>query len=378
MTAPLRWDLFCAVIDNFGDIGVCWRLARQLQHEQQQQVRLWVDDLTVFRQLCPSIEPTRSQQWIEGIEVLHWQTAMPLDQIQPGDVVIEAFACNPPDAFLNAMAQRAVKPLWLNLEYLSAEDWVAGCHLLPSPHPRLPLNKHFFFPGFVHGTGGLLREDSLLAYMAAARQQRPVFWQSLGLTIPAEALCFSLFAYENSCLPELLQAWINSPTPIHCLVPPGRVVPSLLQALHWTALPIGFSGSQGALTVHGLPFLPPRHYDQLLACCDLNFVRGEDSFVRAQWAAQPMVWQIYPQAEDAHRPKLEAFLDCYLNSATARLATPLRQLWCAWNGQGPLEDCWPALTQQWPQWQQHARLWQQQQAQRPSLAQNLVEWVKTR
>jgi hypothetical protein len=23
----LHWDIFCRVIDNFGDIGVCWRLA---------------------------------------------------------------------------------------------------------------------------------------------------------------------------------------------------------------------------------------------------------------------------------------------------------------------------------------------------------------
>lgn len=378
MTPPRHWDLFCAVIDNFGDIGVCWRLARQLQHEYQLPVRLWVDDLTVFRQLCPSVDPTQAQQWVEGIEIVHWLPDMSLEHIQPGEVVIEAFACNPPEAFLTAMARQAMKPLWLNLEYLSAEDWVPGCHLLPSPHPRLPLRKYFFFPGFVPGTGGLLREDGLLAQVTADRQQRTLFWQSLGLAIPEPALCVSLFAYENPCLPELLQAWQHSPVPIHCLMPPSRVVPDLLKALQWSELPVGRSGSRGALTVHALPFLSPRHYDQLLACCDLNFVRGEDSFVRAQWAAQAMVWHIYPQAEDAHVPKLEAFLDGYLNTADRALATPLRQLWHAWNGLGPLADSWSALMAQWPRWQQHARQWQQQQAQQPSLADNLVEWAKTR
>ena len=27
---PLLWDIFCQVIDNHGDVGVCWRLAREL------------------------------------------------------------------------------------------------------------------------------------------------------------------------------------------------------------------------------------------------------------------------------------------------------------------------------------------------------------
>ena len=26
----VTWDIFCSVVDNFGDIGVTWRLARQL------------------------------------------------------------------------------------------------------------------------------------------------------------------------------------------------------------------------------------------------------------------------------------------------------------------------------------------------------------
>ena len=44
----LAWDIFCTVIDNYGDIGICWRLARQLRVDDGQRVRLWVDDLTSF------------------------------------------------------------------------------------------------------------------------------------------------------------------------------------------------------------------------------------------------------------------------------------------------------------------------------------------
>ena len=48
---PVRrtWDIFCSVVDNFGDIGVCWRLARRLSAGLGQQVRLWVDDLAADR-----------------------------------------------------------------------------------------------------------------------------------------------------------------------------------------------------------------------------------------------------------------------------------------------------------------------------------------
>ena len=47
----LSWDIFCTVVDNYGDIGVCWRLARQLAAEHGFAVRLWVDDLASFARL---------------------------------------------------------------------------------------------------------------------------------------------------------------------------------------------------------------------------------------------------------------------------------------------------------------------------------------
>lgn len=139
-------DLFCAVIDNFGDIGVCWRLARQLAHEHGWEVRLFVDDLHAFRKLCPALDPEQPTQSIEEVLIEHWHEPEHAGEtLQIADVVIEAFACELPAVYVSAMAQRERTPVWLNLEYLSAEDWVADFHLRPSPHPRYPLLKHFFF-----------------------------------------------------------------------------------------------------------------------------------------------------------------------------------------------------------------------------------------
>lgn len=142
-------DIFCAVIDNFGDIGVCWRLARQLAGEHGWQVRLFVDDLKAFHALCPAVDPTLDRQSAAGVMIEHWHAPSHAgDTLQIADVVIEAFGCELPAVYVSAMARREKKPVWMNLEYLSAEDWVADFHLRPSPHPRYALDKTFFSPAW--------------------------------------------------------------------------------------------------------------------------------------------------------------------------------------------------------------------------------------
>ena len=284
-------------MDNFGDIGVCWRLARQLAAEHAIAVRLWVDDLKSTHRLIPSLNPAVDCQHIDGVEIRLWSDPMP--ELEPGEVVIAAFACALPESFLAAMARHRPKPLWINLEYLSAEDWVSGCHRLPSPHPRLPLIQHFFFPGLDAGTGGLIREADYAVRRAAFVAEN--FWEALDLVSPEPGeLRISLFSYENAGLPELLKAWAGSPAPVTCLVPEGRVLPGLAAEFGVSGLRAGDRLIRNSLTVRVLPFVEQARYDELLWACNLNFVRGEDSFVRAQWAEQPFVWHIYAQQEDAH------------------------------------------------------------------------------
>lgn len=162
------WDLFCRVVDNYGDIGVCWRLARQLVQEHGHTVRLWVDDLRAFERLCPAVDTAAAAQRVSGVDIRRWSDDAGVAALlaedahaAPHDVVVEAFACDIPEPMLQRMADAARQgraPIWINLEYLSAEDWVATHHAMQSPHPRLPLVKHFFFPGMARGTGGVLRE----------------------------------------------------------------------------------------------------------------------------------------------------------------------------------------------------------------------------
>lgn len=320
----MRWDIFCKVIDNHGDLGVCWRLSTAIAAEGD-TVRLWVDDPSALAWMAPGGCP--------GVAVVDWGpdeaalTARVAAEPAP-DVLVEAFGCDPAPAavarFAAARHADGATRRWINLEYLSAEPYVERLHGLPSPVFRGPgdgLTKHFFYPGFNERTGGLLREPGLAARRQAfdrgawlARQR--VDWRGERLV--------SLFCYEPPALAALLAQLERSATPSRLLVTAGRAT---------AALPPG-PARRGALSIDWLPHLPQTEFDHLLWACDLNFVRGEDSLVRALWAGAPLVWQIYPQDDDAHHEKLDAFLDVLEAPAS------LRRLHHLWNGmaEGVLPD----------------------------------------
>jgi uncharacterized repeat protein (TIGR03837 family) len=302
----MRWDIFCKVIDNHGDAGVCWRVAAELA-ARGESVRLWMDDSSMLRWMAPRGAPR--------VEVVPWTEAVP--DLPPGDVVVEAFGCDPPPAFVARMAARRPAPVWLNLEYLSAEAYVERNHGLPSPvlhGPGAGLTKFFFYPGFSERTGGLPREREL-AERRAGFDREEWLWRC-GVDAD-EARVISLFCYEPAALPELLAQLSASGEATELLVTAGRATAAVRRCL-----PL----ATGRLRLHWLPLLSQRDYDHLLWSCDLNFVRGEDSVVRGLLAGVPCVWQIYPQDDAAHHAKLEAFLQW--------LQPPpdLREFFRAWNG----------------------------------------------
>ncbi len=378
MKARRTWDIFCSVVDNFGDIGVCWRLARQLASELGQSVRLWVDDLASFHRLCPGVDPGRALQTIDTVEVRHW--CLPFPQVAPADIVIEGFGARLPDAYIEAMAARPPHPVWINLEYLSAESWVEGCHGLPSPHPELPLVKYFYFPGFTSATGGLLMEGGL-AQTREAFQSDPAamaaYWRSLKLP-EGGALRVSFFCYANAALPALVDAWSSDRLPVVCIVSEGAALTQLSQIAGQRIEP-GSRVELGGLSVAAIPFVDLDQYDRLLWACDVNFVRGEDSFVRAQLAARPLVWQAYPQEEGAHLNKSAAFLARYA-SALGPAAGPVYRAFAeAWNRESSeVGSGWAALRSHHETLAAHARHWAGNLAAGASLAFKLAEFCENR
>lgn len=364
------WDIFCRVIDNYGDIGVCWRLARQLASEYHQGVRLWVDDLNALVRLWPDTLHL-PRQTLAGVDVREWPNNFP-PGITTADVVVEAFACDIPPSYLQAMTQRkhsGEAPFWINLEYLSAEQWVEDCHAMVSIHPSTGLRKTFFFPGFTAKTGGLLREQDLLERRDSF--DKTLFLKEIGVDAAPRVMLVSLFAYENQAVQSLITAWAKADQPIHCLVPQGKILDSINRHLS-SPIYTGDVYKEGNLCLQPIPFLTQTRYDQLLWACDVNFVRGEDSFVRAQWAAKPFVWHIYPQEEQAHLVKLEAFMDLLLAGATPPVAGCLKTFWMGWNQATDICEAWNQLAKHLPAWQNLTHRWQEELAARAHLAQQLM------
>ena len=317
------WDIFCTVIDNHGDLGVCWRLTRQLL-AQGQSVRLWVDDASALVWMAPDAHA------LPKLQVLPWAAASQsevLKSLKPADVWIEAFGCTLPEAFVaHGVATHPQQPAWINLEYLSAEDWVPRMHNMPSPvmsGAAKGWTKQFFYPGFTPETGGLLRETDLLERQQ--RFDRSAWRQKHAPSLASDGLLISLFCYEPAPLPQLLQQLVG--TPHHLLVTPGRPLAAVQQALAHMAVHPSWSA---------LPYTTQNGFDEMLWACDLNLVRGEDSLVRALWAGQPFIWHIYPQDDNAHHAKLEAFLD------GMQAPESLRRVHKAWNGMD--NTAWPHVN----------------------------------
>jgi uncharacterized repeat protein (TIGR03837 family) len=423
-----RCWILCTVVDNFGDAGVCWRLARQLSAEQAMAVTLFIDRPQTLAALEPRLRTElESTHTLDAVHIRTWpQETTPEDL---PDILISAFGCHPP-AWLRARLARAPsRPIWVNLEYLSAEPWVEGCHRLISTKPDDGAVEHFFYPGFTPGTGGLLRERGLLERVDEFRRgpARQAWLRQNGLPIQAGRRLASLFCYPEAPVAAWLSAIAVCDQPWLVVVPAG-VAELAVAAVMGKPLQPGEQASLGSLCVMRLPFLPQSDYDRLLWSSDLNLVRGEDSWVRAHWATSPFIWQAYRQENDAHWPKVEAFIDRIrtvidpgTSSAPPEKATPrqrppggrppeevppeaisleesqpaaipsanapatasaavraLETMTAAWNGRGPIEPAWAAFSGQLDALSEYFQVWRTHLSQQDDLAAQLARYCRDR
>jgi len=373
----MRWDIFCQIVDNYGDAGVCWRLARALSRLSSSSVnnvecddsriRLFCDDLNVLNVIAHGDAVGHGASL--GIEVLPWSAAeSPAILASVGDVVIEAFACHLPKPYIEAMVQKTSQktspkpPIWINLEYLTAEAWADDMHLMPSPQNN-GLNKYFYFPGFTPKTGGVLLGD----------------WDEV--TSNSLNISKSLSSAFESCRPKSkrisvfhykqapLDAWLDSVN--QAALAHGEMVDVFLCADQnvSAATQTSFSLADSAVKLIQLHFIPQEDYDYLLSVCDINLVRGEDSFVRAQWASKPFIWDIYPQSDLAHEVKLNAFLERYFEGVSAEF----RAIGISAMKWGPASDWWPHLST----WTSHSEAWRQKLMGLGHLEGKILDFVKS-
>lgn len=377
----LSFDIFCQVIDNYGDIGVCWRLAKQLSHLPfNANVRLWVDEIAVFKKLQPKITLDKKIQSVDDVQIILWDGSNQNmhDVITPNEVVIEAFACDIPDKFKTKLNNK--NNIWLNLEYLSAEKWVKEFHLQPSPQPN-GLVKYFYMPGFINGTGGLIREANL-----QKNTERPSLFKTLEINnINTDTFLIMYFCYANARFDLLLKSLAkhNQNQSITILIPQGLKLNHLNSDItNHTGLVtsndlkqiLGFDIPKN-IQVFIIPFVDQSTFDQILFNADINFVRGEDSLVRAIWAQKPFIWQPYIQDENTHLKKLNALLDLSpFNDKTKQLVLD----WSNLSGNFVDEFSQFLSKPNYIKWCNATLEWSRQLANRTDLATALVDFIKTK
>lgn len=383
---PFTCWLFCTVIDNFGDIGVSWRLAQALRQRLGWQVHLWLDNLAALRALAPDA-PTALPCAHQDIQLHAWQEAQhaDLDNAPAPDLVIETFACAlPPN--VHAVIQ-AHHPVWLNWEYLSAEDWAIRTHAMPSLQAN-GCEKYFWQMGFVPQSGGLLREADYVEQMDAFKQRQPENTPSL----KTAALHIFAFGYASDIWQKWAAALAEQEREIvlHCAGKPlqtslsawGNVSGSLKTENSNDAPP---TRTLGSLKIINQDFVPQARFDRALWAADVLIVRGEDSFVRAQLAGKPFFWHIYPQAEAAHLDKLAAFWRTHHQHAapTAAVQHAHQALSNELNGAADLthpqrRQHWHTLLDHLADWQHSARAWQQYLLSQSDAVSRLHDWLQTR
>jgi len=354
---PQSVDIFCKVIDHFGDAAVCWRLARQMAVEDEKKVRLFIDDSEPLFRIVPLPDPR--------VELVRWEDG--LLYTEAADLVIEAFACDLPDPVLRAMKARDIPPVWVDLEYLTAENWALSCHAMPSIHPSTGLRKALFFPGFDVSSGGLLCEKDLIlrrnAFQMDVSAQNQ--WRKAHNLPEIDKNCIdlSLFSYKTAPIEQFLGEISTFSRPVRVFYPVFD----------------GFGvEKRGSLEIFRVPFVPQDQYDPLLWTCDANFVRGEDSFVRAQLAGRPMIWNIYVQDDDAHFKKLKAFLDLYLTVFSPSVREVLAKSFEVWNQGGhQTGGAWHQFLAALPEMERGVHLWAEELCSRSSLTERLYRFCQT-
>ncbi|MBU3577040.1 elongation factor P maturation arginine rhamnosyltransferase EarP [Polynucleobacter sp. UK-Kesae-W10] len=334
----MRWDIFCQIVDNYGDAGVCWRLARSLSSLHGQEVRIYCDDLPTLNLLASGVDPR-----IKGkIDIQPWEASYnnARHPAQAPDVVIEAFGCELPERYLTNLFIAPIKPIIINLEYLSAEPWITEFHAKASPQSH-GIPKYFFFPGFQDEVGGLLL-DPIPPEGHQVQEQIPQNLQEIWANLRPGAKRISIFCYPGAPLRKWLTDLGALGEDVDVLLAHGHVEQLNLYGEKEIQLPKN-------IQLLSMPFVSQDEYDWVLSQCDFNIVRGEDSFIRAQLAGKPFIWHIYPQEDRAHEVKLAAFLDLYLENANQelRLATIAAMTWAMPSEWAKQLDIWNPHAKQW-------------------------------
>lgn len=305
-------DIFCEIIDNYGDIGVVYRTAKELQKIfPKSKIRAFLNKLDEFKKINSQVLDLPSQN-IDGIEYITFDYLRDnANELLTAQVIIEAFGCQIPEEYMEIAYDNS--ELLINLEYLSAEDWIEDFHLQSSPLGKGKLKKVFFMPGFTEKSGGVIADSNYLERIQRVLENKELYEKKYLSDIEdrENKIVGTLFSYEKNFTP-LLEDLKKLDKDVVILAMGEKTQDSLRKILkNFSIEDFRNSLKYGKIEIRFLNFLNQEEYEELINIVDFNFVRGEDSFIRAVLTGKPYMWHIYCQEEYAHMDKIEGFLDKY-------------------------------------------------------------------
>lgn len=311
-------DIFCHVIDNFGDAGVVYRFVKEFKKMNPQCItRMFIDNLNTLHSIVPQIDVSEPVQHFEEITFIDSSTlsSQDVEKLGVADILVEAFACEIPEPVMDVAVFKS--KIIINLEYLSAEDWVEGYHLKESLLNKGTAKKFFFMPGLTNSTGGVIinstvaksREKLQIARLSVLEE---LLEKHIGSSLGDEknSLFGTVFSYERG-FDNFLRNLTEIDKNVYLMIFGHKSHDSIKASLERAGMNANNTSYVQYKNLHiaFLPFLSQQSYDSLLCCCDFNLVRGEDSLVRAISAAKPFIWNAYLQENRYQRVKVNAFLE---------------------------------------------------------------------
>ena len=307
-------DIFCEIIDNFGDIGVVYRISKELKKIfQNVRIRIVLNRLEEFKAINKKVKDVDYQE-IDGlICVTEKYVKENMESFGVSDVFIEAFGCNVPEEYVKAAKENS--KLWINLEYLSGEKWIEDFHLCESLIDSKTLKKIFFMPGFSEKSGGVIIDSGFLERMKFGKENRDeVFKKYFKDFDLKDKFIGTVFSYEKN-FENLLETLKNYEKETILLLMGEKTQKSFSEILKKNLTEdYGNIVKYGKITMIYSDFFSQEEYEEIISASDFNFTRGEDSFVRGIILGKPFMWHIYLQEEKAHMDKIKAFTERFKES----------------------------------------------------------------
>lgn len=350
--------ILCKVVDNFGDIGFVYRLAKNLvQLNPLREIRIAVDNLAAFNKIESMVDPALAEQVLEVACADSLQAQEGADKAgnegkpktaaetksvgkpknggrlrifdatnaavcarewtkKPARVILECFQCGRPDWLEALLFDGVTRALIINIDYLTAEDYAEEFHRLKSGTRSPLVRKVNFMPGFTAKTGGLILDAA--AETASKPKSAPA--TENGFITKTAGPQILMFSYPKDFAP-IIRAILRWNKAAQVNLAQGAGKESFLSAKN-----------AGDLKINQMPFLSQEEWDKNLYAQDILFVRGEDSLSRACLSGKPFVWQAYLQDDNYQLVKVRALLERMRPHFDADDFAALENFWLLYNG----------------------------------------------